>query len=130
MASNAGSPQGTLMKIQNDTNTASCPDYYPRVRSGKPAKWLQKEWFQIKIKNNNHTGKALALLWRVMDFRSLATDDGFREGKTASKMLRFSAVKMLSPWLGVRKYLIPFFQICHQETDAWRGEMTFLRSCG
>ena len=95
MASNAGSPQGTLMKIQNDTNTASCPDYYPRARSDKPAKWLQKEWFQIKIKNNNHTGKALALLWRVMDFRSLATDDGFREGKTAPKMLRFSAVKML-----------------------------------
>jgi hypothetical protein len=30
-----------------------------------------------------------------MDFRSLATDDGFREGKTAPKMLRFSAVKML-----------------------------------
>lgn len=81
MASTAGSPQGTLMKIENDTNTASCPDYYPRARLGKPAKWLQKEWFQIKIKNNNHIGKALALPWRIMDFRSLATDDGFKERK-------------------------------------------------
>lgn len=81
LASNAGSPQGTLMKIESDTNTASCPDYYPRARLGKPAKWLQKEWFQIKIKNNNHIEKALALPWRVMDFRSLASDDGFKERK-------------------------------------------------
>lgn len=81
LASNAGNPQGTLMKIENDTNTASCPDYYPRARLGKPAKWLQKEWFQIKIKNNNHIWKALALPWRVMDFRSLATVNGFKERK-------------------------------------------------
>lgn len=94
MASHAGNPQGTLMKIQNDTNPASCPDYYPWARLGKTAKWLQKEWFQIKIKNNNHIGKALALPWRVMDFRSLAMDDGFREGKTLSRTLRHSAVKM------------------------------------
>lgn len=126
LASNAGIPQGTLMKIENDTNTASCPDYYPRARLGKPAKWLQKEWFQIKIKNNNHIGKALALPWRVMDFRSVATDDGFKEGITSNKTLRVYAMKILV----LCKYLIQVFQICDKETDTLRDEMTFLRSCG
>lgn len=96
MASNAASSQGTLMKTENDNNTASCPDDYPRARLGKPAKWLQKKkMIQIKIKNNNHIGKALALPWRGMDFRSLATDDLFKGRKNIMQDSKISAVKML-----------------------------------
>lgn len=130
LAWNAGSPQGTLMKIENDTNTASCPDYYPRARLGKLAKWLQKQWLQIKIKNNNQIGKALALPWRVMDFRSLAAADEFKGRKNFKQGSKTFCCQNVSPSLGIRKFPSQSFQICHKGTDTLRGEMTFLSSCG
>lgn len=104
------------------------PWLLPQSKIGRTCQMTAKRMIQIKIKNNSHIGKALALPWRGMDFRSLATDDGFGGRKNIIQDSKTLCCQNVSLYLALENIEFgPFKFVTNWYVERWNDFLKFPR---